>query len=169
LELEVDEDATPTRRKDKKGGGGSGGRTRGVSPSGEATPTGSADGSRSHRADSSSRASRRRRGEEQLLFDDHLLPAEMRKTGISALPARRGHKGEEASNNLEAMKVEEDDPVVEEPEGGAELEGETDPGLDGEEEEEDQKDVTRCVCRQDGESHLVESADVRHRCHDDTV
>ncbi|ORX37343.1 hypothetical protein BD324DRAFT_625760 [Kockovaella imperatae] len=99
---------------------------------------------------SSSRgAARRRRGEEQILMDDHLLPAELKRSG--GLTGRRG----------QAQSVK--------PESQAEEAGEESRGGDGEEEDagaveagEDadvdeealadddyKEDVTRCICKRD--------------------
>lgn len=76
------------------------------------------------RADSS-KLNRKRRGEEQLLLDDHLLPAEMRRTG--SLNGKRGKgKEEEDEDTIEAADDDE---------------------ADGDDAPED---ITRCVCKLDG-------------------
>lgn len=77
------------------------------------------------RTDSGGRLGRKRRGEDQLLLDDHLLPAEMRR-GAAA-----GKKGQVD----EKEDVVEDVPVEEEEEEG----------------EEPQEDQVRCVCKTEGE------------------
>jgi len=79
------------------------------------------------RLDSAGRA-RKRRGEEQLLLDDHLLPAEMRRTG--SLSGKRG-KGKDGEEEEEGQEMDDEDG-----EGG-----------DGEDEDE----VTRCICKTEGE------------------
>lgn len=77
------------------------------------------------RMDSGGRLGRKRRGEDQLLLDDHLLPAEMRR-GAAA-----GKKSVD-----EKVHVESEAPADEEEEE------------DGEEEQEDK---VRCVCKTEGE------------------
>lgn len=144
-----DDEATPVKNKVENGVNVEG------TVSGNATPTGSGERSKSARADSFSRQNRRRRGEEQLLLDDHLLPEELRKTG--ALAGKRGQKENEAQTHIEEAKqeVQEASEVFEEDE-----DENIDPVEDAEEEQdltgeaevgdEEQKDVTRCVCKQDG-------------------
>jgi len=81
------------------------------------------------RLDSAGRA-RKRRGEGQLLLDDHLLPAEMRRTG--SLSGKRGKDKDGEDDEME------DEQEAEEGDGG-----------DGEDEDE----ITRCICKTEGEPH----------------
>ena len=160
------------------------------SPSDVASP--SADAS-----DQGSRfAARKRRGEEQLLLDDHLLPAEMRRTGH--LAGKRGHpsavKEEGEDEDEEEGEPDETEPVVDE---DVEMEEDTaieadEPALDDEkvaeeavveadvddleppEGDDEKEDVTRCVCKREGESqhchfHSALMNSFRHRHHDDPV
>jgi hypothetical protein len=115
----------------------------------------------SERAASQNRA-KRRRGEEALLLDDHLLPPEVRR--ISQSTSRRGSK----NVNREDLKVppppedppqdvEMTDAEPEAVEGEDEVDDMEDDGLaeDAEDAEEgddwDGPDITRCVCTNDGE------------------
>jgi hypothetical protein len=102
----------------------------------------------SDRARSASRAARRRRGEEQLLLDDHLLPAELRRLGTTTSQRRKSTNMKEEVDSVaegpkEVAEAEQPDDTtgeVEEEEG------------DGDEDEEDQADeITRCVCKTEGE------------------
>lgn len=99
---------------------------------------------------SSSRA-KRRRGEEALLLDDHLLPPELRRSGPTA-HKRKHSKGQEDRLTEDGGKVKEDEEM-----GDGEEEVDVDPVQAVEEEEEDEdgdedeQDVTRCVCQRDGE------------------
>ncbi len=86
---------------------------------------------------------RKRRGEDQLLLDDHLLPKEMQKTG--SLSGKR--KGGPARDDDEGDDIEMDgqtDTVTEE---ALAVDG-VDEAV--EEDEEEGQDVTRCVCQRDG-------------------
>ena len=114
-----------------------------ATPTGSDAPKASTSASASERAASLSR-SRKRRGEDQLLLDDHLLPAEMRKTGSSTRKRKGGlmtRDEEEESQGSELV----DRGRPERQEASQE---------DVMEDDEDQavQDVTRCICRRDGES-----------------
>lgn len=104
-----------------------------ISASDGNTPA-SASGSDANLGRAGSRQGRRRRGEEQLLLDDHLLPAEIRRTAL----AERAKKEEE-----EEVEVEEG-----EEEGEEDMEEGDGPGE--QEEDEEGKDITRCVCKREG-------------------
>ena len=102
--------------------------------------------------------SRRRRGEEQLLMDDHLLPAELRRTG-----GLSGRRGQTQSKDLDQPHAEEDMDGPEEVDAGDDTlepeDEEAEPGqAEGDEEavpeDGQQDDVTRCVCKRDGESEV---------------
>lgn len=146
---DADEDTAETQR----------GRSRSIQPKLEDGPSvkaeeGEADGS--ERARSQSRA-KRRRGEEALLLDDHLLPPEVRR--ISQSISRRGSR----NVNREDLKVpappepaaaEEDSEMPEVVDGEDEIE---EAEQEAEEEEEagdwdegDGQDITRCACTNDG-------------------
>nr|ODN99812.1 hypothetical protein L204_02252 [Cryptococcus depauperatus CBS 7855] len=99
-----------------------------VSASAGNTPA--STGSASEPSRSVSRQGRRRRGEEQLLLDDHLLPVEIRRTA----------QKEQKTDVEEEGKVEQED-------GEDEQEGELEDDDDGE--GEDSNDVTRCVCKRE--------------------
>lgn len=152
--------------------------TRLVPPhSGGTTPTGSVT---SDKGTAKSGAGRKRRGEGQLLLDDHLLPEEMRRTG--KLTGKRGGLVEAAEDPVEVGKQEErseaeapvpsaeqvdsldqeeESLVTPPPEQSAEGEDEMDKSEqeavnddddnEGEEEGEEGEEVTRCVCQLDGE------------------
>lgn len=127
----------------------------------DATPRRSV--SASERAASQSRA-KRRRGEEALLLDDHLLPVEMRRTISSKRSSQKdkGDHAEAAEAEVEApdapFKVDED-VEMEEPDDEA---GQEEEEQDGEEGGADGGDITRCICQLDGTSrpallHLARS------------
>lgn len=93
---------------------------------------------------------RKRRGEDQLLLDDHLLPKEMRQH--VPIPPRRD-KSAKRSEPDEAPKqepAEEDPPEAEEPEAEEE-------GGDDVEDDEDSPEITRCVCKREGECFFSRS------------
>ena len=116
---------------------------------------------------SNQRSGRRRRGEEQLLMDDHLLPAELR---AGRMTSRRGST---RVKNEHDPEEEEDVRVIEgkgsgsrqnsglldlEPEGHdqpKELDNAVEEAAEAEDEgdlgEEEKEDITRCICKQDGE------------------
>jgi len=99
------------------------------------------------RADSS-KLNRKRRGEEQLLLDDHLLPAEMRRTG--SLNGKRGKGKEEEEEEEDTIEAADD----EDPDG-----------------EDAPEDITRCVCKLDGGScaGVCALADPRRGPDDDSM
>jgi hypothetical protein len=110
---------------------------------------------------SGSGVGRRRRGEGQLLLDDHLLPEELRKTGT--LAGKRtlsgGHIKPEEEVEVEAEAEVEAEPEasgsgsvngnIEEENGDVEVPLGEEDGADGDEEET--AEVTRCVCQRQGE------------------
>ncbi|WWD18550.1 hypothetical protein CI109_103003 [Kwoniella shandongensis] len=130
---EGDEEETPIKTRNGKA------VNRTLSFTEVANTPNSTPGSDNERGRSASRQARRRRGEEQLLLDDHLLPAEIRRTQA---PKRDKSAG--------AVKdVEEEEPVVED-----EVEDAADEADDAEEDvidvdEDEGKDITRCVCHQE--------------------
>lgn len=93
---------------------------------------------------------RKRRGEDQLLLDDHLLPKEIRVPGGQIAPRREKPGGKRAA--VEEPPKEE---VVEEAPEPEEEEADVtaDAAEDAEEgdEDDDGKDITRCVCKREGE------------------
>lgn len=126
-----------------------------------------------------SRSQRKRRGEDQLLLDDHLLPKEVRGQGALAprregtKPRRSGEPSELAPENkpVAATDDKEETPkadVADEPAvasgdgdeaGDVVDDGEGDGDLDGDDDDDDGNDVTRCVCHRQGESELQHNAD----------
>lgn len=108
-----------------------------ISASNGNTPA-SASGSDANLGRAGSRQGRRRRGEEQLLLDDHLLPAEIRRTALA----------ERAKKDVE--KDEEEEVEVEEGEEEGEEDEEEGDGLGEQEEDEEGRDITRCVCKREG-------------------
>lgn len=151
VKMEVDEDDDETPGKNRK-----------EMSDGQGTPT---------------LRNRKRRGEEQLLLDDHLLPEEMRRTG--KLTGKRGRDGEEIRKeddvdfaeiyrNIRNVQVEEDGVLPENEDEELTKEDEEEekadlPTTDQEEEEVQQEDeeedigdaddseATRCVCERDSE------------------
>jgi hypothetical protein len=147
---DADEDTVETQR----------GRSRSIQPKLEDGPSvkaeeGEANGS--DRARSQSRA-KRRRGEEALLLDDHLLPPEVRR--ISQSTSRRGSRNVNredlkvpappeptaAEEDIEMPEVADGEDEIEEAEQEAEEEEEA-----GDWDEGDGQDITRCACTNDGE------------------
>lgn len=108
-----------------------------ISASNDNTPA-SASESDANFGRAASRQGRKRRGEEQLLLDDHLLPAEIRRTSV----AERAKK--------DAEKDEEEEADVEEGGEEGEEDEEEDDRLGEQEEDEEGKDITRCVCKREG-------------------
>lgn len=106
-----------------------------------------------------SRLGRKRRGEEQLLLDDHLLPAELRRLGkiqgdrdrrLSRTAASDAFKrGTDEHAEVAEEAVVEDEDGEDEPEPPAEAE---DAGAD--DFSSDDEEVTRCVCQRERESFL---------------
>lgn len=86
----------------------------------------------------SSSRHRRRRGEDQLLLDDHLLPKEMRKTG-SLSGKRKGMAEKDEEEGEEGVSGQ----------AGGDASGQS--VEDPPEVEQESQDVTRCVCKRDGE------------------
>lgn len=171
----VDQEDTPKQTRATRG-------RLGPRASGGTTPTGSVNSDQP----TSGRTSlgRRRRGEEQLLLDDHLLPEEIRRTG--SLNGKRKGQGmdlvekqelldeeeadadegdvadevnEDGASELEAVEVEEprvevEDIADEQPSADDIIEQSI---VDPDEEDADDGDgeeVTRCVCQLEGESIL---------------
>lgn len=101
---------------------------------------------------SSSRA-KRRRGEEALLLDDHLLPPELRRSG--QMPSKRGHMrdGDDRSVQEEEEKADEGKETSRAKEGEKERAKSPEHPVwsDDDEVSEDQdgdgQDITRCVCQ----------------------
>lgn len=97
---------------------------------------------------------RKRRGEDQLLLDDHLLPKEIRVPGGQIAP-RRDKSGSRKAVVEEQPKqevVEEaPDPEEEEADVTADVTEEAEEG----DEDDDGKDITRCVCKREGEYYRV--------------
>jgi hypothetical protein len=138
----------------------------------------------SERASSQSRA-KRRRGEEALLLDDHLLPPEIRH--ISQPSSRRGSYAKEHLEEEKRKKEKEKEKEVPAPQPAPPVEDVQmeEPPVEGEDETDDAEaeddkedkprpiiwddetfggDVTRCVCHLEGESHVIECfADNRSR------
>lgn len=111
----------------------------------------------SERAASQSRA-KRRRGEEALLLDDHLLPPDVRR--ISQSTSRRGSKNVNRDDlkvppppdNPPAKDIEMAKPEVVEGEDEVDPMEEEGAAEDDEEADEwDGPDITRCVCTNDGQ------------------
>ena len=92
----------------------------------------------------SSSRQKKRRGEDLLLLDDHLLPAEMRKTGSLTGKPKGGTAKEEEDHeeNVEVNGQQELDDLEALPTGGDEQ--------TAADEREETEDTTRCVCRRDG-------------------
>ncbi|WWC88464.1 uncharacterized protein L201_003375 [Kwoniella dendrophila CBS 6074] len=107
--------------------------------SGENTPLATTPLSNTERAGSASRQTRKRRGEDELLLDDHLLPVEIRRTSFSAKKPKKEKEVEKVEEVEQAIEDEEDVPDLDDETSNHEDE-------DEEEEEEEVKDVTRCVC-----------------------
>jgi hypothetical protein len=111
---------------------------------------------------SAGRQTRKRRGEDQLLLDDHLLPEELRRTGGLSGKRERGHGLKEDTVPVKEIRAEvvqepgeEEDKIIANGEGSeAEIEEtNVDEESDGNDDEEgDGKEVTRCVCQKEGES-----------------
>ncbi|OCF72860.1 hypothetical protein I204_06089 [Kwoniella mangroviensis CBS 8886] len=114
--------------------------------SGENTPLATTPLSNTERSGSASRQTRKRRGEDELLLDDHLLPAEIRRTSFSSKKQKK-EKEEEEEQKVEEHAVEVDDEQDEQKEDQEEEEEEGEE--EEEEEEEEVKDVTRCVCHKE--------------------
>lgn len=100
--------------------------------------------------------SRKRRGEGQRLLDDHLLPEEMRKTG--SLTGKRGRSDAPEEGHGDEGMLEEDAVVDEDPQDAKDAEADEDQVIkenteahDHTADDEDPKDVTRCVCQSEGE------------------
>jgi hypothetical protein len=111
----------------------------------------------SERAGSHSRA-KRRRGEEALLLDDHLLPPEIRNISQQSTSRRSSNaKGDmEEEKRKKELPVEdvviEDTAVEGEDEiGDVDQEGEEGEGEGDEYDEDGGQDITRCICQTDGE------------------
>ena len=116
---------------------------------GNDTASGETPASNSERVGSTGRAGRRRRGEEELLLDDHLLPPDVRKIG--ELVSRRVNKPESTTEDEEPRRHDADrsksgDQHVDE----APIEGE-DEGVTEVEYGDEREEMTRCVCRTEGE------------------
>jgi hypothetical protein len=113
----------------------------------------STETSASNSVEPGSRSARRRRGEEQLLLDDHLLPKEMR-----VHPPKRekgaSSKRSEPPEDPEPEPEKEEKPATKvakvEPEEPAEPEAEEEEAGEDEEEEDDSAEITRCVCKREG-------------------
>ncbi|WVQ73141.1 hypothetical protein IAR50_002705 [Cryptococcus sp. DSM 104548] len=118
-EVEEDEDEPPARTRNGKPSRLSQLPTAYDTPASSATPD-------TAMARSGSRQGRKRRGEEQLLLDDHLLPADIRRTTV---------------------KKKEDEEDEDEDEDEEEGDGEEEQDEDGD--DEDGKDITRCVCKRE--------------------
>ena len=131
LEPGDDDEATPGRAKPIKLSSALSVPTA----SGADTPT---SGIEDERAGSASRSQgRKRRGEEQLLLDDHLLPEELRRIGSGM--NKKGKTEEEDENDEPAEEPAEED------------------------NEEGAPEVTRCVCQKEGKSNGPDAADIRWR------
>ncbi|WRT67862.1 uncharacterized protein IL334_004836 [Kwoniella shivajii] len=118
--------------------------------SNENTPSASAsllNSDRDNRAGSASRLGRKRRGEDELLLDDHLLPAEIRRTNTSAKKEKKEEVEEEEKRVEPEMEQEEED--EDDVGAGTGIEVEVDEEEEDEDEEEEVKDVTRCVCQKE--------------------
>ncbi|OCF37237.1 hypothetical protein I317_00038 [Kwoniella heveanensis CBS 569] len=119
-----DNEDTPVKTRGSKNANG-----LTVPTGGSDTPSASTGGG-SERAGSASRG-RKRRGEDELLLDDHLLPADIRRTKA---------KKDVSPNNKERDVDEEDGDDDQADEDQAEGDA------DEEDDEEEGKDITRCVC-----------------------
>ncbi|BEJ17327.1 hypothetical protein CspHIS471_0607280 [Cutaneotrichosporon sp. HIS471] len=96
---------------------------------------------------------RKRRGEEQLLLDDHLLPKEMRQH--APIPprrdksAKRSEPGDPPPKEEPAEPEEPEEPEPEEPDEPEAEEVEAEEGGDDVEEGDDSGEITRCVCKRE--------------------
>lgn len=113
---------------------------------------------------------RKRRGEDQLLLDDHLLPKEIRVPGGQIAPRREKPGGKKAAlEEQPKQEVVEEAPEPEEEE--AEVAADAAEEVEEGDEDDDGKDITRCVCKREGEYQYVSGLSLtsRHRRHDDPV
>ncbi|WVR06403.1 hypothetical protein IAU60_003434 [Kwoniella sp. DSM 27419] len=124
----VKEEETPVRSRSTR-----------INPGSASTPVPAS----AERAGSASRAGRKRRGEDELLLDDHLLPVEIRRT--TSVSKRRPS----------AIEREEEE-IVAEPEQVAEAEEPNESPISevidvelSDVDDEDGKDITRCVCHKE--------------------
>lgn len=93
---------------------------------------------------------RKRRGEDQLLLDDHLLPKEIRVAGGQIAPRREKPGGKKAAvEEQPKQEVVEEAPEPEEEEADVTADA-TEDAEEGDE-DDDGKDITRCVCKREGE------------------
>ena len=144
-----DEDEDETPRKTRNGHK----RALVVPPSGGNTPSASTSASISDRGTSMAKQGRKRRGEELLLLDDHLLPEELRRIGGLAGKRERVGQGKEAEEG-EEEQIEVDGAGQQEQEGEAEED-------EGDDNDDDQlPDITRCVCQKEGEFQRETLADL---------
>lgn len=168
IDDEEEEDDTPRRASSSRPGKR---RASAMSASDKASPAISRSGSG---ADLSGRHARKRRGEEQLLLDDHLLPEEMKRTGqltgkrdrpvsgtVPTIPKKELEPDKESEDITdEPDEIDDADRPVEAPEVDA-VDEDAEQGEDGQEEgaedeDEDEEgedggEVTRCVCQREGE------------------
>jgi len=96
-------------------------------------------------AEINDRQTRKRRGEGQLLMDDHLLPKEIKEKG--QVSGKRGRDGlPKPVEDAEPAEEEEDEAKVDVEENA----------IEGDEEFDDEApEITRCVCKQDGDGEFI--------------
>ncbi|WVF68917.1 hypothetical protein IAT40_003691 [Kwoniella sp. CBS 6097] len=120
-----DNEDTPVKTRGSKNTNG-----LAVPTGGSNTPSASTGGG-SERAGSASRG-RKRRGEDELLLDDHLLPADIRRTkGKKDVSPSNKERNDDEGEGDEENQADEEQPEADADEG---------------DEEEEGKDITRCVC-----------------------
>lgn len=168
---DAEDEDTPRR---VKGGGKRSGsrRASAVSTADKGSPAISRSGSG---MDLGSRQSRKRRGEEQLLLDDHLLPEEMKRTGqltgkrdrpasgtvptLAKKEVGQDKESEESTDEADGAAEQEEEPTEqltepdvaeEQVEDAQEVDEEADEEEGGSDEEGDGGEVTRCVCQREG-------------------
>ncbi|KAL7420776.1 Histone deacetylase complex subunit [Cryptotrichosporon argae] len=115
----------------------------------ETPASASRDTPRTERGTSTGRA-RKRRGEDQLLLDDHLLPKEIRRLGSAG---KKQQEDEDEQEEEAAAEEGKDD------EGGEdEIEDDAEAG-EGDEDDEESQEVTRCVCRLEDDDIMMIQCD----------
>ncbi|WVW84766.1 hypothetical protein I302_106801 [Kwoniella bestiolae CBS 10118] len=135
---EHENEETPVKtRSSKINGNGSN-----IPASGENTPLATTPLSNAERSGSASRQTRKRRGEDELLLDDHLLPVEIRRTSFSSKKTKKERLEDDDEQDEQGKKVGEQDDADE-------IAVEDDEEDEEEEEEEEVKDITRCVCQKE--------------------
>lgn len=152
---------TPGRTRAAQGKTAS--RKRATSRSFNGTPTAPTSTSASERGESVGRLrAKKRRGEEQLLLDDHLLPVELRQT--ASVTGKRERSGMSVKDEPEEIEEMEQDLTEESGEAELDLEAEAGRGDeelaaedlevedDAEGDDDEEEEITRCVCQKEGQS-----------------